>query len=65
MNDTQRFNIIPHRVYHLLRQLALSKVFKIGSYLHFNFTNTDLHHKDNHHTNFDFFFIDKWIMYTV
>lgn len=32
-----------------------SKVFKIGSYLHFNFTNTDLHHRDNHHTNFDFF----------
>lgn len=34
-----------------------SKVFKIGSYLHFNFTNTDLHHRDNHHTNFDFFLL--------
>lgn len=54
INDTHwSFNIISHRVHHLFRQLCLR--FKIGSYLHFNFTNTDLHHRDNHHTNFDFF----------
>lgn len=65
MNDTQSFNIIPHRVYHLWRQLCLrfSRFFKIGSYLHVNFTNTDLHHRNKYHTLI--FFIDKWIMYTV